>query len=115
MRKPALVAADVAGVDPALRPTFRAVRAFVRRHAPALEERIYMGMPCYWGDGGARLYIADHAKHVNLGFHRGAQLADPDALLEGTGKGLRHVKIRSKADLTPALARLVARAARDES
>jgi hypothetical protein len=32
--------------------------------------------------------------YVNLGFYQGALLVDPKRLLEGTGKGLRHVKIR---------------------
>jgi hypothetical protein len=44
-------------------------------------------------------YIAPQKKHVNLGFYYGAELPDPDGLLEGTGKLLRHVKIRSKEDL----------------
>lgn len=33
--------------------------------------------------------------YVNLGFARGTSLPDPDALLEGTGKRARHVKVRS--------------------
>ena len=38
-------------------------------------------------------YIAVQASHVNLGFYHGASLPDPDGLLEGTGKRLRHIKI----------------------
>jgi hypothetical protein len=33
--------------------------------------------------------------HVNVGFFRGAEIADPARLLEGTGKFMRHVKLRS--------------------
>jgi hypothetical protein len=40
-------------------------------------------------------YIAPQKSYVNLGFYQGASLPDPRGLLEGTGKGLRHVKIRS--------------------
>ena len=36
--------------------------------------------------------------YINLGFYQGAVLADPQGLLEGTGKGLRHVKLRSLAE-----------------
>jgi hypothetical protein len=36
---------------------------------------------------------------VTLGVYRGAQLPDPQGLLEGTGKVHRHVKIRTKADV----------------
>ena len=35
-----------------------------------------------------------HRDHVNLGFYYGAALEDPEGLLEGTGKKLRHVKVR---------------------
>jgi hypothetical protein len=43
-------------------------------------------------------YIAPQRGYVNLGFYRGTSLPDPVGLLEGTGKGLRHVKIRSLED-----------------
>jgi hypothetical protein len=100
------VAQYVEQVDPALRPLFKAVRAFVRKHAPELKERLYMDVPSYWSDD-ALLYLADYTRHVNLGFNQGAHLEDPHGLLEGTGKNLRHVKVRSKEDLTPELAALL--------
>jgi Domain of unknown function (DU1801) len=40
-------------------------------------------------------YIMPQGEYVNLGFYQGANLPDPNALLEGTGKALRHVKVRS--------------------
>lgn len=56
-------------------------------------------------------YIAPHKKHVNLGFYHGASLVDPGRLLEGTGKRLRHVKIRSIMEAKSApLKRLIAEA-----
>ena len=39
-------------------------------------------------------YIAVQASHVNLGFYHGTALTDPDGILEGTGKKLRHIKLR---------------------
>jgi hypothetical protein len=42
-------------------------------------------------------HIAVLGSHVNLGFYRGASLTDPSGLLEGTGKNLRHVKLRDIA------------------
>ena len=36
---------------------------------------------------------------MNLGFMYGAELDDPEGLLEGTGKLLRHIKIRSLEEL----------------
>ena len=44
-------------------------------------------------------YIGVIKNHVNLGFHRGAELADRQKLLEGTGKQMRHIKIRNMPDL----------------
>ncbi len=43
-------------------------------------------------------YIMPASQHVNLGFYYGADLDDPQRLLEGAGKNLRHVKVRSVAD-----------------
>jgi len=43
-------------------------------------------------------YILPHNSWVNLGFFRGVDLPDPHSLLEGTGKKLRHIKIRSLED-----------------
>jgi hypothetical protein len=40
-------------------------------------------------------YIGAHREHVNLGFYYGAELPDPEGLMEGTGKKLRHIKVRA--------------------
>ena len=56
-------------------------------------------------------YIMPMRGYINLGFYQGAVLADPERLLEGTGKGLRHVKIRSLAEANrPSVRALVAAA-----
>ena len=39
-------------------------------------------------------YIGAHRDHANLGFYYGAELPDPEGLMEGTGKKLRHIKVR---------------------
>lgn len=39
-------------------------------------------------------YVDAFTAHVNVGFFCGAELADPAGLLEGTGKYMRHVKLR---------------------
>ncbi len=59
-------------------------------------------------------YIAVQGSHVNLGFYHGAGLVDPAGLLEGTGKKLRHVKIRSLgASKDPAVTALLRQAIAD--
>ena len=53
-------------------------------------------------------YIGAHREHVNLGFYYGAELSDPEGLLEGTGKKLRHIKVRKVEEVAqPALRHLV--------
>lgn len=53
-------------------------------------------------------YIAVQKEYVNLGFYYGAELPDPDGVLEGPGKLLRHIKIRDRSDIErPALRRLL--------
>ncbi len=42
-------------------------------------------------------YIAIQSAHINLGFYHGASLPDPEDLLQGSGKKLRHIKIYDAA------------------
>ncbi len=59
-------------------------------------------------------YIGLQNSYVNLGFYHGASLRDPTGLLEGTGKSLRHVKIRSASDVkNAAVAVLIREAIKD--
>jgi hypothetical protein len=44
-------------------------------------------------------YIAVFKERINLGFYYGAELPDPEGLLEGTGELLRHVKISKPGQL----------------
>jgi len=39
-------------------------------------------------------YVNVFTSHVNVGFFQGATLPDPAGLLQGTGKFMRHVKLR---------------------
>jgi hypothetical protein len=62
------------------------------------------------------VYIGVYAKHINLGFYWGAQMDDPEGVLKGSGKQLRHMKIRSQADLgTPIIRDYLRRAAPEGS
>ncbi len=44
-------------------------------------------------------YIAPYKSYVNLGFMYGSDLPDPDGLLEGSGRQLRHIKISRLEDV----------------
>lgn len=50
-------------------------------------------------------YLMPQGEYVNLGFYQGATLSDPTGLLEGNGKALRHVKVRSLLEAKSAAVR----------
>jgi len=84
------------------------LRGLVKTHHPASEETLNVGWRVIAYTGREKFCaIAPHANWVNLQFHQGAGLADPSGLLEGTGEAMRHVKIRSEADLSQALVTLI--------
>lgn len=80
-------------------PLARELRGIIRRAVPTASEAIKWGMPVYEADGLiCSIRAADG--YVALQFYTGGtRLHDPDRLLEGTGKRMRHVKIRSKGDI----------------
>ena len=39
-----------------------------------------------------------YTNHVNLGFNKGALLEDPNNLLSGTGKLIRHIAVKKPSD-----------------
>lgn len=53
-------------------------------------------------------YLSVSANHANLGFNYGSELPDPEGLLQGEGKLLRHVRLQRVEDLSSlALRRLL--------
>jgi hypothetical protein len=101
--------------NPALRPVVRGVKQLVKRIAPKSRETLNSwGVPTFEDKGPFCIYMVGK-HHVTLGFHSGALLEDPAGILEGTGKNIRHVKLRSKEDLEqPAVAELIRAAHRFE-
>ena len=58
--------------------------------------------------GYAFAYVDVFTSHVNVGFFQGAALPDPARLLQGTGRSMRHVKLRPGTDTSAvALSRLI--------
>jgi len=100
------------GRAPQVRRWVGSLRKLVRTAAPQAAERVYRGWRLIAYDHkGLFCYIAPLKNGVNLGFYRGARLPDLEGLLEGTGKGLRHVKIRTATDLRPTALKKLVRAA----
>jgi len=82
-----------------------ALREIILEEAPGASESVYQvyTVAIWFGFSGKTndmfCYITTHAKHINLGFPRGAALPDPNRVLEGEGKAMRHVKFRKMDDL----------------
>jgi len=107
----------LAGVEPDLATIARRLRTIIRAVDVNTVETVRLGdHAATYGVGPKKMtdgytYIMPMRGYINLGFYQGAVLPDPEKLLEGTGKGLRHVKIRSLAEANRRAVRaLVARA-----
>ncbi|HLW63967.1 MAG TPA: DUF1801 domain-containing protein [Gemmataceae bacterium] len=59
-----------------------------------VRELLHDGHPTACVGDAAFAYVNAFKAHVNVGFFRGAELADPEGLLVGTGKFMRHVKLK---------------------
>ncbi len=95
-------------VDARLRPLAIRLRRMFLDAAPDLRESIKWGNPVFEKRGRV-FYIASQGdKYVTLGLWQGARLSNTEGLIEGTGKGMRHVKIRKAEDLeVPAIGDII--------
>ncbi len=64
-----------------------------------VRELLHDGHPTACVDDAAFGYVNVFTAHVNVGFFLGAELPDPSGLLEGTGKFMRHVKLRPECEV----------------
>jgi hypothetical protein len=88
---------------PEQRAIEHALRATIRRELPAGVEQVdFSNKLIAFGRSmkirGLLFAIIAHKVHVNLQLADGAALPNPDGLIEGTGKRIRHVKIRTVED-----------------
>jgi hypothetical protein len=65
-------------------------------------ELMHDGYPTACVEDAPFAYVGVFKNHVNVGFFYGAELEDPAGLLEGTGKRMRHVKLRPGAPVDSA-------------
>ena len=103
-----------------------AIKAWMRRHSGELgaiakqwfdvmrqcgdevREVLHDGCPVACLGDAAFGYVNVFTSHVNVGFFQGAALPDPSRLLQGTGKFMRHVKLRPDEPAnSAALAKLI--------
>lgn len=111
MRPHALVAAYFDTLAPDQRDTAQALQRAVLEAAPELSQAVKWGNLVFMAERQNLLAIVAHKGHANLQFFHGASLADDFPQLEGTGKGLRHLKCRYRQPVDTALVAQLVRAA----
>jgi hypothetical protein len=92
------------------RATARALHAAVTAAAPQLHPTVRWGNLVYQLDGVNAVAIVPHKSHVNLQLFKGAALAAQYTQLEGGGKGVRYLKLRTPQAVD---AELIARIVQD--
>ena len=107
------VAEYVRKVPPDLRPTLQAARRTIKALAPkGTKESAWRTWPIRYSVADTYvLGVGNYPRWVSIYFFRGAELADPEGILEGSGKGMRHIKLREPKDASAAAVRaLIGRA-----
>jgi len=85
--------------NPALQKVVQGLRSFVKTAVPEMKITVNSwGIPTFETKDPFCFYMVGK-NHVTFGFPYGTSLDDPEGLLEGTGKNLRHVKLRTVEDL----------------
>ena len=93
------------------------LRALIKEVVPDAQERVHGGWQviaysCAPGMQGEFCAQSPQRTRINLEFYRGVDLPDPQHLLDGTGKKMRHVKVATAADAErPGLRELIGSAA----
>jgi hypothetical protein len=66
----------------------------MRQCGDDVRELMHDGCPVACVEDAPFGYVNSFKNHVNVGFFHGAALEDPSGVLEGSGKRMRHVKLR---------------------
>ena len=88
-----------ASSPPDQRVALERLRGLVRAVAGESSEEIKWGRPCYSSQSRLFCYLHRSTAHVTIGFQRGGDFEDPDGLLEGTGKAMRHITLKGADDV----------------
>jgi hypothetical protein len=72
----------------------RAWFACMRRCGADVRELLHDGFPTACVEDAPFGHVGVFKDHINVGFFHGTSLPDPAGLLEGTGKFMRHVKVK---------------------
>ena len=81
-----------------LQPLARRWFDTIRQCGPDVEAVFHDDYPIGCVQEAPFAYVNVYSQHVNVGFFYGAELPDESGILEGTGKNMRHVKLRSETE-----------------
>jgi hypothetical protein len=70
-----------------------ALTGIVKKTAPEFTATVKWGQGCWTLGDAPKVYFHAEPDHMQVGFFAGAQLDDPDDVLVGSGKYVRHVKV----------------------
>jgi hypothetical protein len=76
-----------------------------------VREIMHDGCPTACVQDAAFGYVGVYTAHANVGFFHGAEVEDPKGLLQGSGRRMRHVKLKPGADVDPGALDALIRAA----
>jgi len=71
----------------------------VKQTAPEFTTTVKWGQGCWTLNDAPKVYIHAEPDYVQFGFYAGSKLKDPDAVLVGNGKFVRHVKVFSTKEM----------------
>ena len=92
-----------------------ALRKLVKKTAPTLTESVKWTNGCWLGQEWPVAFLHAEEDHLQFGFFGGSDLPDPEGLLQGNGKYVRHIKVWRLADIDEiAFGRLIRQAAKAE-
>src|SRR3954471_3986259 len=92
-----------------------ALRKLMKKTAPALVESVKWGNGVWLGEEWPVAFLHAKDDHLQFGFFGGTGLSDPDGLLKGSGKHVKHIKVYTIDDIDEAaFARLIRQAVRHE-
>lgn len=77
----------------------QAVRTLTKETIQPLSEEVKYG-GILFASGAHFGGVFAYKEHVSVEFGQGAAIKDPDGILEGGGKGRRHIKLRSVSDIS---------------
>jgi len=88
----------LASLDKGKLPVVQELRKFIREAIPDSKEKIKWGTLVFEKEKviGA---IMVHKERVNLQLWRGSELTDKEDMLEGDGKGMRHLTFKETSDI----------------